>query len=228
MTNPEAISTKRVFLIDDHPLMRAGIAKVVEMEHDFEICGELGCGRGALDRILAARPDVILLDLSLPDASGLELIKDFRCADIGAPILVISMHEETLYAERALRAGANGYLRKDEAANRVVEGIRTVLAGEVFLSAAMNKRLLQRVAGVRGVESEEELALHTLSDREFEVFELIGKGMSSHTIGATLSISPKTVDAHRANIKRKLAVADAAELLRRAIRWAETGLRAGA
>ena len=219
---PTKTKTFRVFLIDDHPLMRAGTAKVIDMDPRLEVCGELGRGRGAMDAVLQTDVDVILLDLSLPDCSGLELIKDFRAVGIEAAILVLSMHDETLYAERVLKAGANGYLMKEEATERVVEGIHTVLGGDIFLSEEMNRRMLKRMAGCDRPSSDG-LSLDRLTDREFEVFELIGKGMPSRSIAKSLGISPKTVDAHRSHMKEKLGFTDGTELVRYAVRWVETG-----
>ncbi len=212
----------RIFIIDDHPLMRAGMAKVIGMEKHLELVGELGQGRGAVDAVMQAKPDVILLDLSLKDSSGLELIKDLRAAEIGAAILVISMHDEVLYTERVLRAGANGYLMKEEAADRVIEGIRTLLSGEIFLSEKMQRMMLNSMVG-HSLSNQESNSLSSLTDREFEVFELIGKGKPPRVIAENLGISPKTVDAHRAHIKDKLGFATGSELLRYAVRWVETG-----
>jgi len=214
----------RVFVIDDHPLMRAGMAKVVGMEPDLHLCGELGSGRGSVDVLLREQPDVILLDLSLQDCSGLELIKDYRAAGIESAILVVSMHDEALYADRALRAGANGYLMKEEVTKRVVEGIRSVLRGEIFLSDPMQRLMLKRMAG-RDKPLHDGLSLDRLTDREFEVFELIGKGMPSRQVAENLGISPKTVDAHRTHIKEKLGFTDGAAMVRYAVRWVETGPR---
>jgi DNA-binding NarL/FixJ family response regulator len=182
----------------------------------------MGESRGAIDAVLKAQPDAVLLDLSLPDGSGLELIKDLRASGFTAPVLVLSMHDERLYAERVLKAGASGYLMKEEAPERVVEVIYTVLRGDVFLSSAINRRILKRLAGCDRPEPDGYL-LHRLTDREFEVFELIGKGMPSRAIAANLKISTKTVDAHRSHIKEKLGLADGTELVRYAVRWVETG-----
>ncbi len=212
----------RVFVIDDHPLLREGLIKMLSMEPDLEICGELGSGRGAVDAILSISPDVLLLDLSLPDCSGLELIKDLRAAEFKGPILVISMHDETLYADRTLRAGANGYIMKEEATDRIILGIRTALEGNVFLSDEMQRRLLKRVAGFDQPKTDG-ICLERLSDREFEILELIGRGLPPRDIASMLSISPKTVDAHRARIKEKLGMRDGGELVRFAVRWVETG-----
>ena len=223
-TSGKTSETCRVFVIDDHPLMRAGMAKLIETEPGMELCGELGEGRGAYDLVLKAKPDVILLDLSLKDSSGLELIKDFRAGDIQCPVLVVSMHDEALYAERVLKAGANGYLMKEEAGEKVLEGISVVLSGELFLSEKMKKELLGRLVGGSSTQSNGR-SLKDLTDREFEIFELIGRGKSTRVIAEGLSISPKTVDAHRANMKEKLNFTSGAELLRYAVRWIESGMK---
>lgn len=212
----------RIFLIDDHPVMRAGLAKLIDGESDLELCGEIEGGRGAVGIVERACPDVILLDLSLGDRSGLELIKDLRAAGIPAGILVVSMHDEVLYAERVLRAGANGYLMKVEAPGRVIEGIRTVARGGIFLSDKMSRSMLHSMVGGSLSNGEKHL-LSVLTDREFEVLRLIGKGHPPRVIADSLGISPKTIDTHRAHIKEKLGFANGAELLRFAVLWAETG-----
>ncbi len=212
--------TARVFVIDDHPLIRAGLASVISMEDDLELVGARGTARGALDEIRHLQPDAILLDLSLRDSNGLELIKDLRAAGIEIPVLVVSMHDESLYAERVLRAGGNGYLMKGEPADRLVEGIRTVVSDEIFLSDEMNRLMLRRVAG-RRENTPREPSVRQLTDREIEILELIGLGMASRTIAETLGISPRTVGAHRSNIRDKLGFTSAAELVRHAVRWVE-------
>lgn len=216
----------RVFIIDDHPVMRAGLAKVVEKEPGFELCGELEGGRGAVDAVLQVMPDVVLLDLTLQDCSGLELIKDFRAAGVRSAIFVISMHDEVLYAERVLRAGGNGYMMKEENPDRIVEGIRKVLGGEIVLSEKMRRSMLNSMVG-RNLSNGESHSLSVLTDREFEIFEMIGKGMPPRVVSRILGISPKTVDAHRAHIREKLGFASGAELLRYAVRWVETGVGTG-
>ncbi|GAA5484482.1 transcriptional regulatory protein DegU [Haloferula sargassicola] len=209
-----------IFVIDDHPLMREGLAKVVELEPDMQVTGETGQARGAVDRLLDAKPDAVLLDLSLKDGNGLELIKDIRAAGISAPILVLSMHDESLYAERALKAGANGYLMKDEATDQVVEGLRLVLSGEVYLSPRMNRLLLKRLSGGRG-SADQDHGVTRLTDRELEILELIGRGQPSGAIAQTLGISPRTVGAHRSNIREKLGLASGSEVVRYAVQWVD-------
>ncbi len=198
--------------------------RVIETEPGFEVCGEYGSGKGAVETIQQAQPDIVLLDLSLPDASGLELIRDLRNAEINVPILIISMHDENLYAERVLRTGANGYLMKQEATEKVIEGIRHLLNGEVYISPAMNRRMLRSMTNhPHGHNRKSDgNSLDRLSDREFEVFDLIGQGVPTRKIAAILKISEKTVEAHRAHIKEKLNLADGAELVRFAVHWVDS------
>ena len=217
-----AVSPLGVFLIDDHPLIREGLTKVISAEHDMKVVGESGGCRGALATVQQSSPDVILVDLSLKDGSGLELIKDLRAAGIGVPVIVLSMHDEALYAERALKAGANGYLMKDEAPAEMVNALRYVMRGEIYLSARMSRLLLRRFAGGRASPASE--GVNSLTDRELEVLELLGRGQSCGSIAATLGISPRTVGAHRTNIREKLGIASGGELVRYAVQWVDSKL----
>jgi DNA-binding NarL/FixJ family response regulator len=214
--------THGAFLIDDHPLIRIGLAQLLDCEPDLEVCGESGKSEGVIEAVQAADPDVVITDLSLPGASGLELIKNMRAAGVSVPILVVSMHEEEHYAERALKAGANGYVMKHEVHKNYVKAIRQVLEGEVYLSEAMTKRL---VSGLTNGRPRSGSPVQELTHREFEVFELIGHGRSTRQIAAALKINPRTVDVHRANIKSKLGVQDGAELARYAVRWVEMAVQ---
>ncbi|MFT5469147.1 MAG: DNA-binding NarL/FixJ family response regulator [Verrucomicrobiales bacterium] len=212
-------ATKRIFLIDDHPLVRMGLGQILDTQSDLELCGELDGGRGAIEALSQTEPDAIILDLSLPDTGGIDLIKAIRAAGFSAPILVNSMHPETLYAERVLRAGANGYLMKQVAPKTVLTAIRKVLDGQAYLSDEMTCNLVNRMAGARELKN----SVEELTDREFEVFELIGRGKPTADIAELLSISPRTVDVHRANIRAKLSVTSGAELAQIAVRWVESG-----
>lgn len=212
---------KSVFVIEDHPLMLTGISTVIDLADDLEVCGSVRSGKGALDSLQSAQPSAVLLELSLRDCSGLELIRDFRAAEFEPPILVLSHLDETLYAERALRAGANGYLMKKEPTERLIDGIRTVLQGDIYLSERMHRLILKRMAGQ--LDASDRFSISRLTDRELEIFERIGSGLKSGEIARILGISPKTVDAHRANIKEKLGLSDGAELVRSAVRWVEAG-----
>lgn len=196
-----------------------GLGQVFDTQEDLELCGELEGGRGAIEALSQTDPDAIILDLSLPDTGGIDLIKAIRAAGVNAPILVNSMHPESLYAERVLRAGANGYLMKQVAPKTVLTAIRKVLDGEAYLSDEMTRNLVNRIAGARELKR----SVEELTDREFEVFELIGRGQPTSDIADVLSISPKTVDVHRANIKAKLSISSGAELARIAVRWVESG-----
>ena len=212
---------KRILLVDDHPISRDGIAGLVNRQDDLEVCGEAGSAQEALELIATLEPDLILTDINLPGKSGLELIKDARARNPKLQLLVLSMHDETLYAERVLRAGGRGYLMKETKPANVVKAIRTVLDGGIYLSEAMSSRLLELVAGNGGKLTLS--PMERLSDREFEVFQLIGQGKASSEIAEQLSISPRTVDAHRTHIKEKLKVSSGTELTRYAVRWVETG-----
>jgi len=213
-------SVSRIFLIDDHPLVRMGLAQILSTQEDLEVCGEIGHGRGAAQAVEAAAPDLIILDLTLPDAGGLDLIKAIRAVGVTKPILINSMHPETLYAERVLRAGADGYLMKQVAPKKVLTAVRKVLAGEVYLSEEMTRQLVNSMGGTR--RTPQNHSVERLSDREFEVFEQIGRGRSTAEIASLLGISPRTVDVHRANIKSKLGLSNSAELARMAVNWVES------
>ncbi len=211
---------KRVLLVDDHPFMRVGLAALIERQPDLIVCGEAGNPTEAFQQVAATKPDLVLTDLTMPGRSGLEFIKDLLAAAPGLSVLVISMHDESVYAERALRAGARGYIMKEAGGERLMTAIRRVLGGEVYVSPGMSARLLESLSGVRPRGSSS--PIKKLSDREFEVFQLIGQGKSTRDIAAQLHLSPKTVDVHRANIKEKLELRDATALIRHAVRWVET------
>ena len=206
----------RVLLVDDHPIVRQGIRTVVDLEPDLEVCGEADGAAEALRAVEEFRPDLAVVDLSLKDSSGLELIKDLRIRYPRLLVLVLSMRDESFYAERVLRAGARGYVVKDEGCAVVVEAIRKVLKGQIYLSDRIASKMIgSYVGGARpGTASMEQL-----SDREVEVFELLGKGLPSREIAQLLHVSVKTVDSHRENIKRKLGIEDATGLLKHAIEW---------
>jgi DNA-binding NarL/FixJ family response regulator len=215
--------TQRVFIVDDHPMMRRGYASLIGAEPDLEVCGEAGSAVEAAVAIESADPDLAIVDISLEGTNGVELTKQLLNTRPDLPVLIISMHDEALYAERALQAGARGYLMKLAGDDAVLGAIRRVLEGHISLSDAMQDRLLYRHVGQQGVGGEgAEPVLHVLSDRELEVFEMIGRGHTTREIADLLSISPKTVESHRARIKMKLRIDSFVELMRRAIRWVET------
>ncbi len=211
--------TKRILIVDDHPVMRFGLGQLIKGQVDLEICGEAGTALEAMEFLEQDVPDLVLIDLSLPDKNGLELLKDVRARFGEVDLLVVSMHDESLYAERVLRGGAKGYVMKEEAGDRLIEAIRTVLEGKVFVSPRMSAKIVEMFSG----GSRASLSpLERLTDRELEVFELIGQGKGSREIGEVLHVSPRTVDAHRAHIKEKMGYEDGNSLIRQAVRWVET------
>jgi len=213
---------KRILVVDDHPLLREGLERVIIADPEFAVCGAAGSVQEALQLIDEAEPDLVLTDLTLPGRNGLELIKDLRATHPDLPVLVLSMHDEMIYAERALMAGARGYVMKEAAADHLLDAIRTVLAGGVFASKAVTSHFLNSFSG-NSRQAKPTFPLKRLTDREMEVFELIGAGKGNPEIGQQLGISPRTVDAHRAHIREKLGLATGGELVRYAIRWAEAG-----
>lgn len=211
---------KKIFLVDDHPMLREGLQRLIEQQPGCEVCGESDTASGALEAILRLSPDLVMTDISLPDKNGLELIKDLQALSPTIPILVFSMHDEMLYAERAMRAGAKGYLMKGTMIDGLAEAMASVLSGGVYLSRRVSDHILQNLSGTRVPAKS---GLKRLTDRELEIFELIGCGKSSTQISDQLHISPKTVDAHRANIRSKLSLSDGPALLREAVLWVELG-----
>jgi len=210
---------KRVLIVDDHPMMRQGLAQLIEHEADLCVCGQADRARQALETIAASQPDLVLVDISLPDRSGLELIKDVHALRPNLPLLVVSMHDEALYAERVLRAGGRGYVMKQEGGKILMQAIRQVLGGQIYVSEKMSAKILEIFSGRRADNLQS--PVERLSDREFEVFQLVGQGQGTRQIAQRLHLSVKTVEVHRANIKRKLALKSGADLVRYAIRWTE-------
>ena len=217
---PPAPARKRVLLVDDHPFMRAGLAGLIERQPDLVVCGEAGNPAEAFRELARSKPDLVLTDLTMPGRSGLEFIKDLRAAEPTLAILVVSMHDEVVQAERALRAGARGYIMKEAGGENLLAAIRQVLRGEVYVSPRMSARILDGLSGAkpRGSSS----PIEKLTDREFEIFQLIGQGKSTREIAAQLHLSTKTVDVHRSHIKEKLELKDVTSLIRHAVRWVET------
>jgi len=212
-------TNKKVYIVDDHPLMRKGLVMTIEKEMGFEVSGQNESAEGALTEIVKNVPDVAVVDISLPGMNGIELIKNLLHQIPDMKILVVSRHDEELYAERALRAGAKGYLMKLEAAETLITAIRQILNGGIYLSDKIGTKMLMKLTS--GNSSKSDNPLDVLSDRELEVFELTGKGLSTRDIGDKLHISVKTVESHRANIKDKLHLETANELMRHAVRWVE-------
>jgi len=217
---PAGPARKKIMLVDDHPMLRAGLAALIDKQMDLVVCGEAEDPGKALQAIPQVRPDLVVTDLTMPGRGGLELIKDLQAMHAGLPVLVVSMHNEMLYAERALRAGARGYVMKEAGGEKLLAAIRHVLGGQVYLSERMSAQLFEAMTSrkPRGSNS----PIEKLSDREFQVFQLIGQGKNTRDIAQHLYLSPKTVDVHRANIKGKLGILDATALVSHAVRWVET------
>jgi DNA-binding NarL/FixJ family response regulator len=210
---------RKVLIVDDHPIVRERLAELINRESDLVACGEAEDGPGALAAIESSNPDVAIVDISLKDTYGIELIKQIKQRRPDLPVLVLSMHDESMYGERALRAGAKGYLNKQEATQKVVAALRQVLMGQVFVSPAMAAGLIQKVArgGGRPGGAQGGSPTDVLTEREIEIFQLLGDGKSARDIASALHISVKTVEAHREHIKQKLNLKTSSELLRYAI-----------
>lgn len=216
-----ASATKKaaVLLVDDHPIVRQGMAQLINREPDLTVCGEAASAHEALALLKTLKPDVAIIDISLEDRSGLDLLKDILVRRPKLPVLILSMHHESLYAERALHAGARGYVMKQEAPDKVLVAVRTILSGEIYVSEKMSAKMLRSLADVRSGGTAVS-PIDRLSDRELEVFHLIGKGYSSSEIAAQLCISVKTIETHREHIKEKFKLTETGELRRVAIEWA--------
>ena len=209
------MSTSRIYIIDDHPIIRYGLKLLINQEKDLAVCGEADSLDQAMKDVSREKPDLIILDLMLEKGSALEFIKYLQQQSRSIPVLVLSMHDETYYAERVLRAGAKGYIMKDSATDHLVQAIRTILQGEVYLSDRMKSRLISSIAGIRKKKVEAD----RLTDREMEVFQLIGQGLSTREIAAKLCLSVKTIETHKENLKRKLKLSNATELIQQATLW---------
>lgn len=218
-TKPAEPPKKRILIVDDHPMMRDGLAQLIAQEADLEVCGEADSAHAALALVLRHKPELVLADITLPDKNGLELIKDIQAMLPGTQVLVISMHDEFLYAERVLKAGGRGYIMKQEGGKKLMVAIRQVLSGRVYLSEKMAANILEIFSGSPSGAAG---PLHQLTDREFEVFQLIGRGLDVREIAERLHISVKTAEVHRANAKQKLQLKSVAELIRYAVRWIES------
>ncbi len=216
------LQKRTVFLVDDHPLVREWLTNLINQQSDLVVCGEAESAPQALQGIDQARPDVAIVDISLKDSSGIELIKSLKQSHPTVSVLVLSMHDESLYAERALRAGAKGYIMKRETTRRVIEAIRRVLEGKLYVSDSVAEAITTRA--VTGRTLPDQSPIEQLSDRELEVFEMLGQGLGTRQIAESLRVSIKTVQVYCARTKEKLKVDSATELLREAIRWNETKL----
>jgi DNA-binding NarL/FixJ family response regulator len=210
----------RVLIVDDHAIVRYGMGVLLSGANDLTLCGEAGTYDEALTAIRELSPDIAVIDLILYDRSGLDLIRQIRAEGLTLPLLVMSMHDEATHAEKALRAGAQGYIMKEDADEVLVEALRTVLSGKLHVSGNINEKLLRTY-----VESDDSVAssgVESLTDREKEIFECLGKGFTTRKIAEQFNLSPRTVEVHRASIKKKLECEDAAQLLRTAVQWVES------
>ena len=208
-----------VFIVDDHPLVREWLANLIHQQPDFLVCGEAETEASALQSIITLKPDVAIVDISLKEGSGIELIKRIKTRSPAVAVIVLSMHDENLYAERAIRAGARGYIMKRETTKRIIEAIRSVLGGKLYVSERLTALFAKKF--LDGHLPNDGSPIEQLSDRELEVFQLLGRGYETRQVAESLHISMKTVQAYCARIKEKLKLATALELLREAIRWHE-------
>ena len=217
-TQTHPVNTKtRIVIVDDHPIVRQGLAQLIEHEEDIVVSGQAEDAYEAMKTIREIKPDMVTVDISLKETNGIELIKNIKSIYPDLPVLALSMHDESLYAERALRAGARGYIMKQEATDAVVIAIRKVLKGQVYVSEAMASKMMTKMVGARPTQGQS--PIDCLSDRELEVFLLIGRGHATRQISRELHLSVKTIETYRAHLKEKLNLADAAELLQYAIEW---------
>ena len=207
----------KVLLVDDHPVVRQGLALLVGREPDLLVCGEADGARSAFQAIETLQPDIVVLDISLAGPDGLDVLKEIRMRSGNLPVLILSMHDESIYAERALRAGANGYIMKQEATEKVLIAIRKILKGDVYLSERLTSAMLNQF--VHGSDTIKSSPIVSLTDRELEIFRLIGEGHSTRQIADELHLSVKTIESHQAHIKEKLALRNARELVQHAIEW---------
>lgn len=216
---PPESKPSQILIIDDHPIMRQGLKALIESDVSLHVVGEAATAAEGLEKCLNLQPDLAIVDLSLPDRGGVELIKDIRAAGSNARLLVLSMHEESYYVDRVLKAGARGYVMKQEASDKLVEAIKKVLQGQIAISEAMSSRLIEIFSGV--VPDKNPNPVHLLTDREMDVFSKLGEGLSIKEIATALNISTKTAEAHRTNIKTKLGFHKSSEVVHYAIRWVE-------
>ena len=218
MNQPNAaVKKSKVLVVDDHPIVRQGLALLINRETDLTVCAEAEDARMAMQSITTTKPDILVVDISLNGPDGLDLLKDIRMRHPELPVLILSMHDESIYAERALRAGAQGYIMKQEATEKVLVALRRILSNEIYVSERIANRMLQRYIGSPGEGRPSSVS--DLTDRELEVFRLIGEGHSTRQIAEQLHISVKTVESYQAHIKEKLSLRSARELVQHAIQW---------
>ena len=210
-------SAFRVLIVDDHPIVRQGLRRLIDQEEDLSVCGEAEDVKEARDAIQALSPDAVILDISLKNSDGVDLLKELRIRRLKTPVLVLSMHDESIYAERLLSAGANGYIMKQEASDRFLAALREVLSGGIYVSDAVRSKIANSAATEDVVDD----PIARLSNRELQVFNLIGQGLSTREIADKLNLSVKTIESHRLTIKEKLNIDSATQLVRYAVRWTE-------
>jgi DNA-binding NarL/FixJ family response regulator len=222
-TTPEPArpARKRILIVDDHPVLRRGLAALIESERDLAVCATAATCKSALEAIRESHPDLVIVDLALREGDGLDLVKEIKAHHRELPSLVLSMHDESVYAERSLKAGARGYITKQQLDETVLIAIRCVLDGETYLSDPLKRRLAEKYLSGRILETDSPLSM--LSDRELQVFRLIGEGRTTRQIAETLTLSIKTIESHLEHIKNKLNLESSAELAQRATQWVETG-----
>jgi DNA-binding NarL/FixJ family response regulator len=213
----QAVPKRKILVVDDHPIVRQGLALLINREPDLAVCGEAEEANGAMQVLGSSRPDVLIVDISLNGPDGLDLLKNIRTSHPSLPVLILSMHDESIYAERALRAGANGYIMKQEATEKVLVAVRRILNGEIYVSDRIANKMLRHYITGSGTLRNSSIA--DLSDRELEVFRLIGEGHGTRQIAEELHLSIKTVESYQAHIKEKLSLRSARELMQHAIQW---------
>jgi len=213
---------RRVVLVDDHPIVRSGLAQLINREPDLLVCGEAASSTEAIAAIQALDPDLVLLDISIKGSNGIEVVKTLRDSHPDLPVLMLSMHDEKLYAERAVGAGARGYVMKQEAPGTILTAIRSVLQGRIYVSDSMTTNIIRNLVLAGTNADQTGHGINKLSDRELEIYELIGSGMTTREIAEKLNISVKTVETHRVHVRHKLKLRSAAELTHRAVRWVES------
>jgi DNA-binding NarL/FixJ family response regulator len=210
----------KVLIVDDHPVVREGLTRLINLQPDLRVCGEASTAYQALKMLPVLKPDLVILDITLGGSNGMDLIKDMKVRSLKSSILVLSMHDESLYAERALRAGAKGYIMKEQASKEVLKAIHRILAGEIYLSEKMAAKMLHKIAD--GKSDGDTPPEGALSDRELQVFQMIGQGLGTRQIAEELHISAKTVESYRAHIKVKMNLKNAHELTQHAVHWVES------
>jgi DNA-binding NarL/FixJ family response regulator len=210
----------QVLIVDDHPVIRDGLVTIINHERDMNVCGQAEDAYIALKAVAELKPDIVVTDISLKSSDGIELTKNIKARCPRLPVIVFSVHDESLYAERALLAGAKAYLMKDEVSENIIKAIRTVLNGEIYVSDAISKKFLHKIAGDKAGTAK--TPIESLSDREFEIFRLIGEGLKASQMAKQLHLSIKTIETYRSRIKEKLNLPNASELLQYSIRWAKS------